>query len=158
MKRFNAPWGKALWIVSTLATVLLLGTSGFLSWKPGGAFDLLPLLILLGAAPFVVRGYTITPDVLLVQRLFWSTRVPLAELQSARFDPDALRWSIRTCGNGGLYSFTGWYWNKRVGAYRAFATDPKRAVILKFTKRTVVVTPDDPERFVHELSPMTKPI
>ncbi len=138
-----------------LVTALLLGTSGFFFVKSSGTLDLLPLLILLCALPFVVLSYTITPDALLVQRLFWNTRVPLAELQSARFDPGALRYSIRTCGNGGLYSFTGWYWNRQIGAYRAFATDPKRAVILKFARRTVVVTPDSPEDFVRELLPRT---
>ncbi len=138
--------------MSIAATALLVGVSARLFRSHGGTLGLLPLFIILGAAPFTVRSYTITPDAILVHRLFWNTRVPLAEFQSAQFDPGALRWSIRTCGNGGMYSFTGWYWNKRVGAYRAFVTDPKRAVILKFSQRTIVVTPDSPEEFVRELS------
>jgi len=161
MKQFNAPWGKALWIVSTAVTALLIWVSGILSAfskaAPGHGIlgrplSLLPLIIIVGAAPFTVRSYAITPDAILVQRLFWNTRVPLVDFQSARFDPGALRWSIRTCGNGGMYSFTGWYWNRRLGAYRAFATDPKRAVVLKFARRTIVLTPDSPEDFVRELS------
>ena len=138
--------------MSTAVTALLIGVSARLFRSHDGPLGLLPLFIIVGAAPFTVRSYTITPDTILVHRLFWNTRVPLAEFQSAQFDPGALRWSIRTCGNGGMYSITGWYWNKRVGAYRAFATDPKRAVILKFSRRTIVVTPDSPEEFVRELS------
>jgi hypothetical protein len=161
MKQFNAPWGKALWIVSVTVTALLIWVSGILSASSkaapghgilGRRLSVLPLMIIAGATPFTVRSYTISPDAILVQRLFWNTRVPLAGLQSARFDPDALRWSIRTCGNGGMYSITGWYWNRRLGAYRAFATDPKRAVVLKFARRTIVLTPDSPEDLVRELS------
>lgn len=153
-----------MWIVSIGVTALLIWVSGILSASskatPGGGLhgrplSVLPLILIVGAAPFIVRGYTITPDAILVQRLFWDTRVPLAGLQSAQFDPGALRWSIRTFGNGGLYSFTGWYWNRQIGAYRAFATDTKRAVVLKFTRRTIVLTPDSPEDFVRELSAYT---
>jgi hypothetical protein len=30
--------------------------------------------------------------------------------------------SLRACGNGGGFSFTGWYWSKSLGSYRAFVT------------------------------------
>jgi hypothetical protein len=83
-----------------------------------------------------VRGYTVTSDTILVQRLFWTTRLPLAGLQSARFEPEAMRWSIRTFGNGGLFSFTGCFRNKLLGAYRAFVTDPRRAVVLRYSGRS----------------------
>jgi hypothetical protein len=51
-------------------------------------------------------------------------------------------------GNGGLFSFTGWYWNKTLGSFRAFATDFRYTVVLKREGSTVVVTPDDPQGFV----------
>jgi putative radical SAM enzyme (TIGR03279 family) len=47
----------------------------------------------------------VQPDCLLVERLFWDTRLPLAGLESARFEPTALRWSIRTCGNECVFCF-----------------------------------------------------
>src|SRR3954464_11996498 len=100
-----------------------------------------------GGALFTIRGYTVTPDALLVHRLFWTTRLPLAGLQSAQFEPNAMRWSIRTFGNGGLFSFTGWYRNKALGAYRAFVTDPHQTVVLHFPNRTVVVSPSVPAEF-----------
>ena len=73
-------------------------------------------------------------------------------MQSARFDPSAMCGSVRTCGNGGLFSFTGWYWNRKIGKYRAFITDPAKAVVLVFANRRIVVTPDRPEDFVRALS------
>jgi len=38
--------------------------------------------------------------------------------------------------------------NTKLGAYRAYATDPKRSVDLKFRDQTAVVSPDSPDDFV----------
>ena len=112
---------------------------------------LLPLAIILGAAPFTIRGYTITADAILVHRLCWATRLPLQGLQSATAEPDAMRGSLRTFGNGGLFSFSGRYWSKHLGAYRALVTDPRRTVVLRYADRTVVLSPETPEQFVRDL-------
>jgi hypothetical protein len=151
MRTFKAPWSNVLWIVSAVTTAILLGVAAIPA--PGlGWIRLMPLVILAGALPFVVRSYTIGADALLIRRLFWDTRIALAGLRSVRFDPAAVCGSIRTCGNGGLFSFTGWYWNRTLKSYRAFATDPKRVVVLTFDTRRIVVTPERPEEFVRELS------
>ena len=127
MKNYKAPWCIPMIVVSVLATALLVGTTvktqpwaarhdqGWLAW--------LPLALVFGCALFTIRGYSITPDAILVHRLFWATRLPRAGLQSARVDPKAMRWSLRF-GNGGLFSISGFYWNKPVGSYRAFVTNP----------------------------------
>ncbi len=104
------------------------------------------------AALFVIRGYAVTADSILVKRLLWSTRLPRAGLKSASFSPEALAGSLRTCGNGGFYSFTGWYQNRELGPYRAFMTDRDRAVVLRWEGRTVVVSPGDPEGFVRAVN------
>jgi hypothetical protein len=57
-----------------------------------------------------------------------------------------------TCGNGGLYSFTGWHYQKPLGSFRALATRKTDAGILKFSDRKpIVVTPDDPGGFVEAI-------
>lgn len=111
----------------------------------------IPLLILGGALPFLVRGYRIESRSLCIRRLGWWTRLDLRGLKSAEADPGAMKASIRLFGNGGLFSFTGWYWNRRLGRYRAFITDPARSVVLRFEDRTVVVSPDSPDDFVRSL-------
>jgi len=154
MKDHTAPWSTLLIVISSLSTVLCVGIAGVMFGSGSGPIPwlaLLPLGIVVGGVMFMIRGYVITAEALLVRRLGWTTRVPLDGLRSVRFEPDAMRWSIRTCGNGGLFSFTGWYRNKTLGAYRAFVTDPRRAVVLRFEKRTVVVSPGSPEAFVGEL-------
>lgn len=109
------------------------------------------MAIFVGSAVFAIRGYTVTVDAILVHRLFWTTRLPLAGLASAKVEPDAMRGSIRTFGNGGVFSFTGFYYRRALGNYRAFVTDPHRTVVLRFPKRTVVLSPVAPEEFVHEI-------
>jgi hypothetical protein len=113
---------------------------------------LLTLAIILLSALFTVRGYSITNDALLIDRLFWTTRIPLTELQSVKFDPAATHRSIRTFGNGGFFSFTGHFRNKELGSYRAFMTDRRRAVVLRFPASVIVISPDRPEDFVNRIS------
>jgi Bacterial PH domain len=161
VKHFKAPWGTSLIVVSALVTVFCLGITVFRWQAPAvwrlGQFSfwlrLIPVALVMGCALFCIRGYTLTPDMLIIQRLFWQTRIPLAGLQSAEFQPQAMRGSIRTFGNGGFYSLTGYYWSRGLGSYRAFVTDTHRTVILRFAARTIVVSPGCPENFVRELSP-----
>ncbi|MBL9173942.1 MAG: hypothetical protein JNL10_10445 [Verrucomicrobiales bacterium] len=156
---FRAPASRMLVIVTALASAILIGIP-ILGWAslpasvPGFSRLLLtavPLLILLGALPFAVRGYRVQKGTLRVLRPGWVTHLGLDRLLSAEADPAAMSGSLRIAGNGGLFSFTGWFWSRRLGRYRAFVTDPARSVVLKFSDRTVVVSPDVPEEFVAAL-------
>ena len=153
-KHYKAPWSTLLLVVTSSVTVLLLGlTLGLFLCGQGIAqwAGLLPLAILICSIPFTIRGYSVMSDTLVVHRLFWTTRLPLSGLKSAEFEPGAMRGSIRTFGNGGLYSITGFFYNKALGAYRAFVTDHHQTVVLHFSGRTVVVSPSSPEEFVHDI-------
>ncbi len=152
MKYFRAPWSASLVFVSVLATALVAGVCIAASRDTHGVVPVLGFLGLGVAALFTVRGYTILNDTILVHRLFWATRLPRGPVQAAVCDPKLLRWSLRLFGNGGLYAFTGLYRNSRLGAYRAFMTDPRRAVILKYPDRTIVLSPESPQDFVRELA------
>lgn len=158
-----APWATSLQVVSAIGTAALVGT-GFAATRViphgtrapfaetfGTLVALVPPLVALGALLFVVRGYEVVPGEVRVARLLWSTRVGLDGLSSASHDPSAMACSLRLFGNGGLFSITGLYQNKTLGRYRAFVTDPKRSVVLRLPKRTVVLSPEDPFTFLHEL-------
>jgi len=152
---FAAPWGALLKGVTGLSTVILVGVPliGMLTGPRGEigwflSMVVLPLAILVGAAFFSIRGYVLTAETLIVKRVGWTSCVNLADLRSAETHQNAMSWSIRTCGNGGLFCFAGRFWNRKLGSYRAFATDPKRSVVLRFEDHSVVVTPDNPEAFV----------
>ena len=156
-KHHKASWSQGLVLWSLLLTGLFLWAA-FVSFKHGGSFSLLKGSLLvalpLGCALFTIRGYTITADAILIHRLFWATRLPLAGLKSARFEMGATQWSIRA-GNGGFFSCTGFRYNRSLGFHRVFATDGMRTVVLRYLHRTVVVSPADPEAFVRDLAALS---
>jgi hypothetical protein len=160
---FKAPWGVPLVVMTAFCVVmcLVVGVGGAY-WTHvkaaarvppwiGWSFVFISLVTLLISAAFMVRGYRLSDGSLRIQRLGWETRLDLSRLSSATADPEALKGSMRLFGNGGFFCFAGWFRNQKLGVYRAFATDAKRAVVLRIANKTVVVTPDDPNRFVSEI-------
>ena len=108
----------------------------------------LPVVTLALSYRFRVCGYTLTSDAILIERGGWSTHLPLAGLRAVEGDAEAMGGSLRLFGNGGLFALTGLFWNRRIGRYRAYATDPSRAVILRYVDRKIVITPHDPQQFI----------
>ncbi len=150
---FRARWSKLLIGVSLVATAILGGASYILlsqarladPWGPfGGAAALSTAVV---AALYSVRGYRLEGRELFVKRLIWETRLDLAGLRSAEADPGLVRGSVRVFGNGGLYSFSGLFWNRTLGRYRAWVTHHDDIVVLRFEDRVWVVSPVDPAGF-----------
>lgn len=152
MKKYAAPWSTSLIVTSTIVTLICGGVAILVAGDGRWWIAALPLSIIFGGLLFTVRGYSLTSSELQVHRLFWATRVPLMGLRSARVEPDAMQGSIRTFGNGGLFSFTGRFSNTKLGSYRAFVTDPHRTVVLDFETRRIVVSPAVPEEFANDVS------
>ena len=155
-KDFAAPWGKLL--KGTSICVLLLFAAIIVSdffifravkvpnWVHPTTAGIL-IAILLGCLPFVIRGYIVTEEGILIRRLWWNTVLPKADIISVEVVPHAMRKSLRTCGNGGLFSFTGFYWSKQIGHYKAYVNDLNRTVVVRMKKRPAVLSPDDPDAF-----------
>jgi hypothetical protein len=160
---FRAPWSNLLLFVSLFATSICVGTA-YIVWVALGAVGLetlrwllalAPLLGIIAAALFTIRGYSVSNSTLLIHRLLWNTQLSLQELRSVQSIPNAMRGGIRGFGNGGFFSFSGQYDNQTLGAYRAFVTDFNRTVVLRFVDRTVVISPDQPNIFVSTISSFT---
>jgi len=156
-----APWSTALKVMSLLGTVVLCAVSyaafraiptptGF-THHFGLGVALIPLVVLIASLFFVVRGYSVDARHLIVERLVTTTRIPLAGLTRAWIDPSACKGSIRVFGNGGLFSFSGWFYSKRLGRYRLFATDFRHAVVLGLPRGNVVISPAAPHAFIEHL-------
>lgn len=162
--RLNFPaatWPPVLKLISALGTLLLLGI-GFAAYlaipvpngwthRVGLVVAMLPVLTLPFCIFYMVRGYAVDQDSLYIKRLITSTRIPLQGLSNVWPQADVVKGSIRVCGNGGLFAFTGWFYSKRLGRYRIFGTDLKHAVVLTFPGRTIVVTPQNPHPFIENL-------
>jgi hypothetical protein len=155
--KFSAPWGRGLKGASAFVCFIMAGlicigiTNPDLPPIAKLPLLVLPILLLAGTSVFMVLGYEVVSGALIIKRPGWSTRVPLSGLREAILNPDAMRGSIRIFGVGGLFVFNGLFWNKTLGRYRAYVTDFKRAVVLTLADRTIVVSPDAPERFIAQL-------
>ncbi len=108
-------------------------------------------LILLATLIVGIRGYRLTEDELLIRHVGWSQRWSLRELRDITVRPGVLSGSMRTLGIGGFFGYIGRFRSTLLGDYQAYVTDGSRAVVLRFTDSTVVVSPDDPAAFVSKV-------
>lgn len=164
LAEFSAPWSRSLRITTAASVAVLLavmlaglltGPRQLLAWRV--AMVGVPLVVLLGALPFIVRGYVLTEKHIEVRRLGWSTVLPLAGLVAVTGEPEGFRGSVRLFGNGGLFGITGWFWNRKIGRFRAYATDPGRVVLLRYRDgKKVVVTPHDIQHFIVRVRTLAK--
>jgi PH (Pleckstrin Homology) domain-containing protein len=152
MQSFRAaPWSRPLKIMS-LVSLLLLSVIAYFVRRTvpaslHGGLDRKLIVLLVLATPaiavlFIVAGYELDARALRVRRLLWSTSLPLAGIERAWHDPWAMKGSLRVFGNGGMFSITGLFQSKRLGRYRAFVTDPSRAVVLVRGRSTLVLSPE----------------
>ncbi len=154
MTEYNASWSTRLLLISALATAVLIGIPLTVYLQEGTinpAVWLGPLMCLV-AALFIVRGYRIDTNRLIIRRLLWETKIDLSGLKRAEYNPEAVKSSIRTFGNGGLFSFSGFFKNSTLGTYRQYVTNHNNAVILYFDSKTIVISPDNPENFVYAVN------
>jgi hypothetical protein len=147
---FSSPWSTSLKLI-TATSIAVLGYVAALKLNQPVVPALIAAVLIVSAA-FAVRGYSVTPQGLVIKRLGWSTEVALSKLGSVEVAPAAMSGSLRVFGIGGLFSFVGLYRNTRLGWYRCYATDPARAVVLRFSDRRVVVTPDNPQEFAQSIT------
>lgn len=145
-----ACWNRWLWLITVgcgLAglVALVTGAAGVPAFRWVG----LAMVLVLGICGlFGVGGYEVSREAVVVRRLLWRWRIPLEALQSVEADPRAMAGSLRLWGVGGCFSWSGLYWNRRLGRYWAAVTDPAKAVVLRWDRKVVVLSPDEPERLL----------
>lgn len=143
-KHFRAPWSAKLKLTTGLFAVVLIAVAA----TTGGWGSAVALIILVAAAGFAVRGYSVVDGRLLIHRLGWATKFDLANLTRVEVEPGATMGSLRSMGIGGLFGFVGHFYNRTLGSYKAYATNDFNTVVMAFDGETIVVTPDDPQAFV----------
>ncbi len=143
-EHFFAPWSTRLKVTTGIfAAVLIVAAVAAAGW---GSAVVAGILVV--AAAFAIRGYSVMDGKLMIHRLGWSTKFDLSELIKVEVNPGATLGSLRTMGIGGLFGFVGHFYNEVLGSYKAYATNEFNTVVLVFGRETIVVTPDDPEAFV----------
>jgi len=143
-EHFFAPWSTRLKVTTgVFAAVLIVAAVAAAGW---GSAVVVGILVV--AAAFAIRGYSVMDGKLMIHRLGWSNKFDLSELTKVEVNPGATLGSLRTMGIGGLFGFVGHFYNEILGSYKAYATNEFNTVVLVFGSETLVVTPDDPEAFV----------
>ena len=150
--RFAAPMCRDVKAMTRFFPVIFIGfaivpfITGGPPW-PAWLLVLWPIVFigfLVYLASYKILAYIVTEDSLIIRYWGRPVTIPLADLASATVDPEAMRVPIR---RGIAFSIMGVQQSRQWGAYRAYASDPGRAVVLSFPDRRIVVTPDRPEEF-----------
>ena len=149
-------WIKAITIAIFVAfAALIIGTlvgefNGNDIWMPGTV-----LILVFGLSYFFsIREYEIDDRSIIIHRPFDTIVIPKAAIKKAMaVNKKDLRFSIRTFGIGGVFSYTGQFWNGRFGSMTWYVTRMDSAVMLiTSTNKKTVVSPDNREKFIAMLT------
>ncbi|MBX3746453.1 MAG: hypothetical protein KF833_14190 [Verrucomicrobiae bacterium] len=159
-RQYAAVWGRRIRVITVLVLLLCGGVTvgiALLVNRPEERWVVwlvtaLMLGIVGGTALFSIRGFEIGRDGVRIRRVLWTNRIPFEAIESAEVDPEACRGAWKTMGNDGLFAMHGWFRSRRLGSFRAFVTHPGDAVVLRGPKGIVVVSPENPRRFVNDLN------
>lgn len=148
--QFRAPWDYLLIIITSIIVIGLLALNYFFNQS------LIPTIItwviILGTATYGVYGYSIQDNSLRILRLGWSKDIQLSEIKTIEYKPNAMMGSLRTWGIGGVFGYIGYFKNKILNNYKAYATHRRKTVVITTkSNEQIVVTPDNPEVFVASL-------
>lgn len=152
MAYFAARLSPILFWVTVLLSAAVLGLAS-LAWYDGHRW-LAPLLagglLLLGLLR--VRGYTVDGNTLRIHRPGWTKDVDLADLEGAEPAPGLLDRSVSLWTTRGMFGVVGLVRHRQVGRYRAYVTDQRRGVLLRFRAgRPLLLSPESPDRFLAAL-------
>ncbi len=161
MRRFSAPWDRALLLstVFLLAVILFTATAGFSTAARvdmrgvAAAMALLAGGMAVAAWALAPRAFEIGDGAVRILRNGWfGTAIPLCEVRSAgEIGPDALQGSTRLVGIGGLFGSYGIFRSPVLGPLRLDATRSEGFVLVQTARRAHVLTPERPGEFVEAL-------
>jgi Bacterial PH domain len=80
-------------------------------------------------------------------------RFPVSGASVRRLDPDEIAHLERLATTGGVTAGSGGFESHRLGEIDLYASDLGKAVLLDLGESRLVVTPDEPERFLAALAP-----
>ncbi|MEM9774119.1 MAG: PH domain-containing protein [Chloroflexota bacterium] len=161
MVQFSAPWSRFLKIVSGSISVLLCLAFWFAAptstMNESAGFRtfliVFPLAFLGIAALFIIRRYEINDEYVEIVRVVGRKKFRLDNIKSIEANPTAMDLSIRTFGNGGMYSFSGFFRTENLGGFRAYVSNKANSVVIQRKKGSpIVVSPHDPISFVEQVN------
>lgn len=152
---FNAPWSDTLRMMSAGGTVLVLGAAALAARKLAVWLQAVVAVgFLVGSWGFAPSGYVVDEKTVTVKRPLSDVVIQRAEISGVReFEEADSEGMSRTGGNGGLFGYYGKYKSDRLGEHRWYVTDTAKRVVVETREGAVVVSPDDPAKFIAAVKP-----
>lgn len=143
---FSASYDRTAKIISILACLALLGAMLAIQHI---VFTCVSLFVLLLVYAYSPRGYLLADRSLFVQRLAGTARIALDDVREVRrATPDDFRGCKRLGGSGGMFGYYGLFSTTKLGRSTWYVTNRSNSVVLITASRTVLISPDDPDRFL----------
>ncbi|MBS1744635.1 MAG: hypothetical protein JST21_00550 [Bacteroidetes bacterium] len=97
--------------------------------------------------------YEVSTDMLIIHRLFPDVKIELSQIDKAQLiDKEKINWTFRIYGVGGIFGYFGKFSNSNFGNMTWYATRRDKTVLLQtFNNRKIILTPDEPEKFIANL-------
>ncbi len=122
------------------------GNNTMLFWAIGySIFAIGAIIWLYGKKPV---AYTIDTNTLQIKTKFFKYNFPVDGNVRIDVKPTLLQASSRRNGVGGVFSFSGIFYAKDVGAYTAFVSDPNKTVLIEFSDKKIAISPQEPKAFI----------
>ncbi|OYU93692.1 MAG: hypothetical protein CFE21_19485 [Bacteroidetes bacterium B1(2017)] len=99
-------------------------------------------------------NYEVSAQHLSIHRLLIDVNIDRNQIKSVELlDKEQLAWVIRTFGVGGLFGYYGKFANTKLGSMTWYATRRNKTVlIVTIDNKKIILTPDEPEKFVAHLA------
>jgi hypothetical protein len=118
------------------------------------------LLFSIGASYYYsTKGYEIRGKALIIKTHNKDITLKWVQITDVREVSDAEMSGLsRTFGVGGVFGYSGHYHNPSIGDMTFYATQQKNRVLIHTDKNeAIIMTPDDPAKFVYEISAIITP-
>lgn len=155
---FNAPWSDTLRLMSLGAAGVILLAVVLATVKRPWWIRITAMAVaagfLIGSWGFAPAGYRVDSARVTVKRPMSDVVIARQAIRAVRLFEDADSDGMtRTAGNGGLFGYYGKYKSDKLGSHVWYVTDMSKRVVLETADGVVVVSPDDPEKFIQALKP-----
>lgn len=143
-------------VMAKVVTIVMIVAAGAVPFLPGMVTYTVAILpvVLFATWIFSVTGFAIENNSLIVSRPLWKTTIEIPPGSVARAETEVREGLLRTFGNGGLFGYTGTFKNRKLGSFKAYATDWKHAVSITSVAGDfkIVVTPENTEVFIQAVN------
>jgi Bacterial PH domain len=164
MKTFPSSLDRIVRVIPycIMGLAVIIAIIGFFTIKKSG-YDLI-ILISVSLGPFIMAGLliamyylqplsvTIDNNGIAINRRAKPVIINFSDIRSVRaLSADEMKRCIRTFGNGGLYGYTGQYYNKIMGSMTWYCSQRQNYILIETNRKKIIITPDDVVGFLQEL-------